>query len=250
MRILLSNDDGIQSEGFSVLERVARALSEDVWVCAPSSEQSGAGHSLTLHRPLRLEQVGDKRFTCDGTPTDCVLLAMHHVMKDNPPDLLLSGVNHGCNIAEDVTYSGTIAAAMEGTLLGVRSLALSQHYRSGQPLDFGPATQWAGQVVNKAIAVGWAPDVLLNINFPAYETNQVKGVKVVSQWPSKAGDHLEERIDPRGRSYFWIGHSHSSSGAPEDTDLVALRDGFVTVTPIHMDMTHYDLLDPLRAALA
>ncbi|MEO1249678.1 MAG: 5'/3'-nucleotidase SurE, partial [Pseudomonadota bacterium] len=173
MRILLSNDDSIHAEGFGVLEAVARSLSDDVWVCAPESEQSGASHSLTLHRPLRLRKVDEKRYACDGTPTDCVLLAINHLMKDNPPDLVLSGVNHGCNIAEDVTYSGTIAAAMEATLLGVRAVALSQDYESGRPIDFAPARDWAAKVVERAIAVDWAPEVLVNVNFPACRADAV-----------------------------------------------------------------------------
>lgn len=250
MRILLSNDDSIHAEGFGVLEAVARALSDDVWVCAPESEQSGASHSLTLHRPLRLRKVDEKRYACDGTPTDCVLLAINHLMKDNPPDLVLSGVNHGCNIAEDVTYSGTIAAAMEATLLGVRAVALSQDYESGRPIDFGPARDWAAKVVERAIAVDWAPEVLVNVNFPACRADAVKGIKVVPQGPRKVGDELLERTDPRGRSYFWIGYTRSADDAPAESDSVALAEGFVSVTPIHLDLTHRDLLAPLRTAMA
>jgi len=250
MRILLSNDDSIHAEGFGVLEAVARSLSDDVWVCAPESEQSGASHSLTLHRPLRLRKVDEKRFACDGTPTDCVLLAINHLMKDCPPDLVLSGVNHGCNIAEDVTYSGTIAAAMEATLLGVRAVALSQDYESGRPISFAPARDWAAKVVERAIAVDWAPEVLINVNFPACGSEDVKGIKVVPQGPRKVGDELLERTDPRGRSYFWIGYTRSADDAPTESDSVAIADGFVSVTPIHMDLTHRELLAPLREAIA
>ena len=250
MRILLSNDDSIHSAGFGVLERIAAELSDDVWICAPESEQSGASHSLTIHRPLRLRQIDEKRYACDGTPTDCILLAINHIMAGNPPDLVLSGVNHGSNIAEDVTYSGTIAAAMEATLLGVRSVALSQDYRSGSPIDFAPAERWAARVVEKVTAVGWPPEVLINVNFPSCEAEAVKGMSVVPQGPRKIGDELVERTDPRGRSYFWIGLARSSETAPRNSDSGALADDYVTVTPIDMNMTHDALLEPLKKALA
>lgn len=250
MRILLSNDDSIHAAGFGVLEKVARSLTDDVWVCAPESEQSGASHSLTIHRPLRLRQLSEKRFACDGTPTDCVLLAINHIMKDNPPDLVLSGVNHGCNIAEDVTYSGTIAAAMEATLLGVRSIALSQDIPPHSAVDFGPAEHWAAKVIEKVIAVEWPSEVLVNVNFPSCPAIEVKGIEVVPQGPRKIGDELFERTDPRGRSYFWIGMARLAETAPANSDTSSLAEGNVTVTPIHMNLTHEGLMEPLRTALA
>lgn len=244
-RILLSNDDSIHSTGFAALERIARALSDDVWVCAPESEQSAASHSLTIHRPLRLREVGDKRFAVDGTPTDCVLLAVNHVMRDHKPDLVLSGVNHGRNIAEDVTYSGTIAAAMESTLLGIPAIAMSQEMRDGAAPDWSLAEKWGPEVVRRVVAVDWPDKVLININFPAVPTDQVSGVRVVAHGNRKIGDVLDERTDPRGRRYFWIGTSRNADEIADNTDVHALMDGAIAVTPIYMDLSHYAAIDTL-----
>ncbi|MGK9233611.1 5'/3'-nucleotidase SurE [Inquilinus limosus] len=247
MRILLANDDGINSTGFSVLERIARELSDDVWVCAPETEQSAASHSLTIHRPLRLRKIEEKRFAVDGTPTDCVLLAVNHVMKDRRPDLVLSGVNHGRNIAEDVTYSGTIAAAMEATLLGIRAIAFSQQFADGRRPDWETAARWGAEVARKAIATDWPEQVLVNVNFPAVDPDAVTGIAVVPHGLRKIGDVLEERLDPRGRTYFWIGTSRTEEALQgEETDVSALRDGRITVTPLHLDLNHAAAIQSLR----
>ncbi|WP_366656413.1 5'/3'-nucleotidase SurE [Fodinicurvata sp. EGI_FJ10296] len=248
-RILLSNDDGIHAHGFSVLERIARSLSDDVWVCAPSAEQSAASHSLTIHRPVRLGRVDEKRYTVDGTPTDCVLLAVNHIMADQPPDLVLSGVNHGRNIAEDVTYSGTIAAAMEATLLGIPAIAFSQSLPQGSDADWSVAEKWGPQIAARLLDAGWPQGVLMNVNFPAVLADEVAGVAVVPHGVRKIGDVLDERTDPRGRSYFWIGSSRSDQEAPDDTDIKALSRGQITVTPLHLDLTHHATLATLKGAL-
>jgi 5'-nucleotidase len=251
MRILLANDDGINSTGFSVLEKIARELTDDVWVCAPETEQSAVSHSLTIHRPLRLRQIEEKRFAVDGTPTDCVLLAVNRVMKDKRPDLVMSGVNHGRNIAEDVTYSGTIAAAMEATLLGIRAIAFSQQFADGRRPDWETAAKWGAEVARKAIAATWPKHVLVNINFPAVDPDAVKGVAVVPHGIRKIGDVLEERIDPRGRTYFWIGTSRTEEAVQGDeTDVAALREGHITVTPLHLDLNHAAAVSTLRQAYA
>ena len=251
MRILLANDDGINSTGFSVLEKIARELTDDVWVCAPETEQSAVSHSLTIHRPLRLRQIEEKRFAVDGTPTDCVLLAVNKVMKDKRPDLVMSGVNHGRNIAEDVTYSGTIAAAMEATLLGIRAIAFSQQFADGRRPDWETAAKWGAEVARKAIAATWPKHVLVNINFPAVDPDAVKGVAVVPHGIRKIGDVLEERIDPRGRTYFWIGTSRTEEAVQGDeTDVAALREGHITVTPLHLDLNHAAAVSTLRQAYA
>jgi len=247
-RILLSNDDSIHSTGFAVLERIARALSDDVWVCAPEAEQSAASHSLTIHRPLRVRKVGEKRFAVDGTPTDCVLLGVNHIMRDQKPDLVLSGVNHGRNIAEDVTYSGTIAAAMEATLLGIKAVALSQEFSDSSAPEWAVAEAWGPEVVRRAVDVGWPNNVLINVNFPCISVDQVKGVRVVSHGNRKIGDALDERTDPRGRRYFWIGTSRSEEAMPGDTDVRALMDHAISVTPIYMDLSHYPTIDTLTSA--
>src|SRR5207237_10304441 len=184
MRILLTNDDGINARGLRLLEGVARKLSDDIWVVAPTEEQSGAGHSLTLTRPIRLRTLGEKRYCVTGTPTDAVMMAVAHLMKDEPPDLLLSGVNRGANLGEDVTYSGTVSAAMEGALAGIPSIALSQgsaREGMGDTVPFAAAEAWAERVLVPLIAAPFAPKTLVNINFPALPAAQVKGVRVVRQ---------------------------------------------------------------------
>lgn len=249
-RILLSNDDSIHANGFAVLEKIAAEISDDVWICAPETEQSAASHSLTIHRPLRLRKLGEKRFAVDGTPTDCVLLAVNHIMKDCKPDLVLSGVNHGRNIAEDVTYSGTIAAAMEATLLGIRAIALSQELPYDKAPDWSAAEKWGPEVVRRAIAVDWPPQVLVNANFPARSGDEVAGIRVVAHGNRKIGDELVERKDPRGRSYFWIGTSRNDDLIPDNTDSHAVSEGHVSVTPLYLDLTHYDTIGRLKKAFS
>ncbi len=247
LRILLSNDDSIHATGFGALERIARSLSDDVWVCAPEVEQSGSSHSLTIHQPLRLRRLGEKRWAVAGTPTDSVLLAINHLMRDCRPDLVLSGVNHGRNIAEDVTYSGTIAAAMEATLLGVRAIALSQELPEDGPPDWRTAEHWGPEVIRRVIGLDWPKTVLLNVNFPAVEPEGVRGIAVVPHGSGKIGDELTERIDPRGRAYFWIGLVRSSGSAgTTETDVEVLRDGRISITPLNLDLTHYAMIDVLR----
>lgn len=248
-RILLTNDDGINAQGIQVLERIARTLSDDVWVVAPEAEQSAASHSLTIHRPLRLKQVGEKRYTVDGTPTDCVLLAINHVFKDDrKPTLVLSGINQGSNIGEDVTYSGTIAAAMEATLLGVPAIALSAHYVNGAPINWATSERWGAEVIRKAVTVPWPRNVLLNVNFPAVDPDRVTGIQVVRHGKRKIGDELMERIDPRGRPYIWIGALRGESDVAPDTDIHVVFDGGISVTPLYLDLTHNATLQTLKQA--
>ncbi len=249
-RILLTNDDGIHSTGFAALERIARELSDDIWVCAPEQEQSAASHSLTIHRPLRLREVSERRFATDGTPTDCVLLAVQHVLKDHRPDLVLSGVNHGYNIAEDVTYSGTIAAAMEATLLGIRAVALSQELPEDRTPNWETAEKWGPEAVRRAISVEWPANVLVNVNFPALPPDDVTGFAVVPHGNRKIGDELSERMDPRGRTYFWIGTTRSNEVVARNTDAHVLAEGKIPITPLYLDLTHHPSIDPLKKAFS
>jgi len=249
-RILLSNDDGIHAPGLEVLEKIARTLSDDVWVVAPETEQSGASHSLTLHRPLRMRQMGERRFAVDGTPTDCVLLAINHILKDRKPDLVLSGVNHGSNLGEDVTYSGTIAAAMEATLLGVPAIAMSQHLDTAQPALWQTALHWGPEVVRKAASVRWPRNVLMNVNFPSVEPDQAQGIHVVRHGQRKVGDDLTERVDPRGRAYFWIGTLRGEADTLPDTDIGVVMEKGIAVTPLFLDLTHTPTLETLRTVFA
>lgn len=236
-RILVSNDDGIDSPGIRLLERVARGLSKDVWVVAPEQEQSAVAHSLTVRRPLRLRRESRRRFAVDGTPTDSVLLGIRHVLKGRPPDLVLSGVNRGANLGDDVTYSGTVAAAMEGTLLGVPSIAFSQQFEGNDPVRWSTAEHWAGEIIRRVTRVGWPRNVLINVNFPDLQHDQVQGVEVVRQGKRKLGDELCERLDPRGQAYFWVGGQRTEDRGVPGTDLEAVCRGFVSVTPLCVDFT-------------
>lgn len=250
LRILVTNDDGINAPGLEVLERVARTLSPEVWVVAPETNQSGASHSLTLRRPLRLRRIKPRRYAIDGTPTDCVLLAIQTILKEASFDLVLSGINQGGNLGEDVGYSGTVAAAMEATLFNVPAFALSQEYKGGQPVRWETAERFAPDLISRLLTKDWANDTFINVNFPSRPPDDVKGYRVATQGKRKLGDELFERIDPRGEPYVWIGVLREEANAPEGTDLDAVAKGYVAITPIHMDMTHRPSLTKLLEALA
>jgi len=249
MRILLTNDDGFEAQGLRVLEEIARTLSNDIWIVAPSTEQSGAGHSLTLNRPLRIRKHEEQRYSVDGTPTDSVMMAVARIMKDNPPDLILSGVNRGANLGEDVTYSGTVSAAMEGALAGVRSIGLSQVYDKGQVNGenlYAVARAWGERVLKPLVQAKMEPRTLLNVNFPACEVGSVKGVRVVSQGIRDYGRlQIVTNRDPRGNEYHWFGLGPMVETPKHSTDLEAVADGYVAITPLHLDLTHYDSMDAL-----
>jgi 5'-nucleotidase len=240
MRILLTNDDGINAPGLVTLETIARQLSDDIWIVAPSEEQSGAGHSLTLTRPLRIRQHGERRYSVTGTPTDSVMLALGKVM-DAKPDLILSGVNRGANLAEDVTYSGTVAAAMEGTLAGIRSIALSQAYTRegvGDDVSFAAAQEWGAKVLRPLLDVPLPTNTLLNVNFPATTPAAVKGVRVTAQGfrdYSRLG--IITNRDPRGYDYHWFALGGAKETPAHATDLEAVIEGYVAVTPLTLDLT-------------
>ncbi len=248
MRILVSNDDGIAAPGLKVLERIARELGRDVWVVAPETEQSGAAHSLTLHRPLRVRRITRRRFAVDGTPTDCVMLAINTLIPGRKPDLMLSGVNRGSNLADDVTYSGTIAAAFEATLLGVPAIALSQRYANGHAVQWTTAAQHAPGLIRRLVEIGWPEDVTINVNFPDAPADAVTEVVVCRQGRHKFGDVLSERIDPRGRPYYWIGAVRREGENAPDTDIAVVEDGGIAVTPLHLDLTHGPTKEHLRRA--
>ncbi len=242
MRILLTNDDGVNATGLKVLEKIAREFSDDIWVVAPTEEQSGAGHSLTLTFPVRLRKLGERRFCVTGTPTDSVMMAIAWIMKDDPPDLILSGVNRGANLGEDVTYSGTVSAAMEGALAGIPSVALSQSYARegmGDGVPFAAAEAWADEVLRPLIATPMAPRTLVNVNFPALSPTEVKGIRVTQQGLRDYGRlRIVQRTDTRGYDYFWFGLGPMIETPGHSTDLEAVADGYVAVTPLHLDLTH------------
>ncbi|HXP30813.1 MAG TPA: 5'/3'-nucleotidase SurE [Stellaceae bacterium] len=247
-RILISNDDGIEAPGLKLLTRVARTLAHDVWVVAPETEQSGASHSLTLHRPLRIRKLGPRRFAVDGTPTDCVLLAVNAILRDKRPTLMLSGINAGGNMGEDVTYSGTIAAAMEATLLDVPAIALSQHIGDGGRVQWATAATYVPEIIRRLTALAWPRHTLINVNFPDVPPDQVKGIVAAAQGRRKIGDNLSERIDPRGRSYYWIGPMRDEAPTQLGTDVRAVDEGNVALTPVSLDLTNTKALAALRKA--
>ncbi|GAO38253.1 5'-nucleotidase SurE [Sphingomonas changbaiensis NBRC 104936] len=252
MRILLTNDDGVNAGGLKVLEQLARAFSDDLWVVAPAEEQSGAGHSLTLSRPIRLRKLDERRFCVTGTPTDSVMMAVGHLMRELKPDLVLSGVNRGANLADDVTYSGTVSAAMEGALAGVRAIALSQVYARegmGDTVPFDAAIGWGERVLRPLIETEFAPRTLVNVNFPALPSDQVKGIRVVRQGFHDYGRaRIDQRTDPRGYDYFWFGLRPMVQTPGHDTDIEAVADGYVSVTPLQLDLTHAASMDAIRSA--
>ena len=247
MRILVTNDDGIHAPGLAALEAIAASLSDDVWVVAPDVERSAAGHSLTISHPLRYRQIDKRHFETSGTPTDCVVMAVRKIMPAMP-DLILSGVNHGQNIADDVTYSGTIAAAMEGTMLGIKSIALSQvvgMFDNG--LSFAVAKKHGPDIIAKLVAQDFGPSVLMNVNFPDCRADEVAGIDVTIQG-KRDQNYLTvvERMDGRGNPYFWIGFARERGSPPKGTDLAAVFNKRISITPLHMNLTQVDAIAALQ----
>lgn len=241
MRILITNDDGIHAPGLAYCEEIARAVSDDVWVVAPESDQSCVSHSLSLNDPLRLRQIGERHFAVKGTPTDCVIMGVRHVLQSSRPDLILSGVNRGQNVAEDVIYSGTVAGAMEGAIVGIPSIAMSQAYGSEtrQNPHWKTALHHGPDVIRRMLNAGFPPDVLVNVNFPDCPPEEVAGIAVTMQ--GKRDQELlriEARHDGRGNPYYWIAFSRKARPAPRlGTDLSALAQKRITVTPLRLDLT-------------
>lgn len=250
MRILITNDDGIHSEGLDICAEIAGALSQDVWVIAPELDQSGVSHSLSLNDPLRLRAIEDRRFAVKGTPTDCVIMGARHLMKDHPPDLLLSGVNRGRNAGEDVIYSGTVAGAVEGTILGIPSFALSQAYRSrnGRQPHWATAVHFAPGIIRRVLKAGIPRDVLVNINFPDCAPDAVKGIAVTTQGRNRQERlQIDARQDGRGNAYYWIAYVRGRALQPADgSDIYALANNRIAITPLRLDMTD----DPFMTQLA
>ncbi len=241
LRILITNDDGIYAPGIALLEQIALTITDDVWVVAPDQERSGAGHSISLTLPIRMRQLDARHYQVAGTPTDCVLMALSQVMSNAPPTLLLSGINSGANLAEDVTYSGTIAAAMEGTLFGIRAIALSQLRAPGAVADFAPATAFCPDLLRKLVSLEqWPEGSFINVNFPDVAVAEVSGVRLTTQGRRPAGSFsIVPRIDARAQPYYWVKIAYTTGNALPDTDLHAIADKAVAVTPIKMDFTDH-----------
>lgn len=249
MRILCTNDDGIHAEGLKVLERIARELSDDVWVVAPETDQSGLSHSLTLSSPLRVRREGEQRFAVTGTPTDCVIMAVKRLLPGEP-DLVLSGVNAGQNVADDVGYSGTVAGAMEGTMLGLRSIALSQAFRPDADRDavWATAATHGAKVVGKLLELPSESGILFNVNFPAVDADAVAGIEVTRQGKLDYALGIEERQDGRGFPYYWLKFGRQAGPEMDGSDLAALARGCISVTPLHLDLTNHALRERMRDA--
>jgi 5'-nucleotidase len=252
MRILLTNDDGVHADGLMALKRALDEVAE-VTVVAPDRPRSACGHSITLHKPLRLSEAvlpdGSHGWVTNGTPSDCVTLALLDVLKGNLPDLVFSGINHGPNLGWDLTYSGTVSAAMEGAIAGVPAVAISLAWRfrrmieeeegPAPPMDFTSAARFAAQLARRLEAHPLPDHTLLNVNVPRGEP---KGVRITRQGVRRYPGKLEKRVDPMGRNYYWLGSDEPVDVHDEGTDVKAIADDFVSVTPIQLDLTDYDVL--------
>lgn len=249
MRILLTNDDGIRARGLSVLRKVAAELSDDVWVCAPDTEQSAASRGVSLHNPVRLRKHEDRVYSVTGTPTDSVIIAMKEIFEDKKPDLVLSGVNRGQNLAEDVTFSGTIAGALQGMQMGVPSIALSlaRGFQGAHSLPWETVEAHAPKLIKQLLSIGWPENVTLSVNFPDAAPEAVKGVQITHQGHRDFQmSGIDKRMHPRGYYYYWLTYGAARSNPPAGTDLRAIYDGYISVTPLHTDLTHLESLKTLK----
>ena len=253
MRILLTNDDGFHAEGFDALRAIAAQLSDDLWVAAPEVEQSGASRALTLSGPIRVTRVRPREWRVDGTPTDCVLLAIQDLIEGERPDLVLSGVNRGQNIAEDGPCSGTGAGALQGMARGVPSIARSQamtRFHDDLPALFQTAVAHAPGLIQRLLEAGWPADVVLNVNFPDRPPEEAHEVEVTTQGVrDQLHMHAERRTDLRGRDYYWMGFIARPQNPPPGTDLHAVFGGKISVTPLHIDLTHLETVHRLKGLL-
>lgn len=256
MRVLVTNDDGINAPGLVVAEAIAKEIagsSGEVWTVAPELERSGVAHAISYVRPLRITEMGERRFAVEGNPADCVILGIHHVLGETPPDLILSGVNAGHNVAEDAVYSGTVGGAMEGALQGVRSIALSQFYRRGPgaPADrFAAAKRHGVEAVRRVLGCPWEPDLFYNVNFPAFPADEVRGYVLAPQGRRSGGVfEAVEALSPSGRRFFWLAHRTSNASAAPESDARKGGEGWITVTPMRPDLSARDLFERAAEAL-
>jgi 5'-nucleotidase len=248
-RILICNDDGIQAKGIRLLFEMAKTLTDDVWVVAPEAEQSGASHSHTLRRPLRRRRFAENGYAVDGTPTDAVLMGVTQILADRRPDLVMSGVNRGANLGEDVTYSGTVAGAREAVMLGIPAIAHSLIVALNKPAKWDTPREHGAALVRRLTKTGWAPNTILNVNYPDVAPDQVKGTEVCGLARRKLGTQWVEGVDPRGAPYYWLGMQREEE-VLEGTDLHAVMHGRIAVTPVQLELVHKPSLDALKASLA
>jgi 5'-nucleotidase len=257
MRILITNDDGIEASGLRALEHIAGEVSKDVWVVAPETDNSGASHSLTLAEPLRMRELNGRHYAVKGTPTDCVIMGVRFLMKDHPPDLIMCGINQGQNLADDISYSGTVAGAIEGALLSIPSIAMSLVVGSTEIDQGGGKPKWktpmqhGAYLVRRLLQAGWPKGVLLNVNFPDCEPDAVKG-SVATVQGQRDPDMLrvDNRIDTHGRAYYWLGIQRRKAKPQKGTDIWAVRSNLISVTPLCLDLTDQRVVASLQAVLA
>lgn len=242
IRILVSNDDGINSEGLDALVVALKELGE-VIVVAPDRDQSASSHSLSLHRPLRMDRIANNVYTVDGTPTDCINLAVNGILRNDKPDLIVSGINKGANLGDDITYSGTVSAAIEGTLLKIPSVAVSLDAR--KDFHFETAAGYSVSISEYVLSNGLPEGILLNVNIPNISKDTVRGLKITKQGKRIYDEPVVEKVDPRGKQYFWIGGDELDYEDIDESDIVSVNEGYVSVTPIKLDLTDYDYLSKL-----
>lgn len=242
MRVLISNDDGVYAPGIAVLEKITASITSDIWVIAPENNQSAVAHSLSIKSPIKIHQISERKYSVNGTPTDSVLIGIESVLKETMPDWVFSGINNGGNLGEDITYSGTVAAAMEAAIFGVPAIAFSQNCVLGQTPKWETALAHGATVIKKLIQYPFPKGVFTNVNFPDCSPEEVKGTRVVRQGQRPPYKYLIDRVDPLGRPYFWIGPTIEQEALEDDTDLSAIQKHYITITPLHLDFTHHDTL--------
>jgi len=251
-RVLLTNDDGINAPGLMLLEEVVRPLVQELIVVAPEHEQSGSSHTVTMRHPLRLRDAGSGHYAVDGTPPDCVIMGVRHVMKDNPPDLVLSGINRGDNMGERVHYSGTLAACFEAGLIGIPAIGFSQYRLWGHHPNYDVARHWLGFVLKKLLSVSWTEGSFMSVNFPLVEDGKVKGVRA-TRLGRQHMTELTPGTDPRGLPYYWNNRATDLANAIDaglDTDIGAVQAGYIAVSPIAIDPTHHASLEAMNEVLS
>ena len=249
-RILLTNDDGIDAPGLEVLERIAGELAREIWVVAPEHDQSGVSHAVSLHHPIRLSKRGVRRFGLTGTPGDCAVMGVCHLMAAAPPQLLLSGVNRGANLGLETVFSGTVGGAMTGMLLGVPSIALSQVWTDREHVRWETAAELGAGIVRQLLAVGWDTATCLNVNFPDLPAPEVGPLILARQGPGLIqGMEVETRIDPRGLTYHWVSFRRGPREQGGESDVDAVRAGYIAVTPLRYDRTDEEAYEVLARAL-
>jgi 5'-nucleotidase len=245
-RVLLTNDDGIDAPGLALLERLVAPLVRELWVVAPRQEQSATSHAMTIHSPLRVVDMGEWRKAVTGMPADAALLALRHIMPE-PPDLVISGINRGGNLGGDVLYSGTVGAAMEAALCGVPAIAFSQNKASHSDAPWRVAEAHLTEVLQTLVSSEWPRDVIINVNFPNAEPDQVRGVKVAPQGRRKPGGSLQLGTDPRGDDFVWISSEKEQGSSPPGSDEEWIEKGWITVTPLTVDMTSFETMAAVQA---